>query len=109
MALPTKADLGGSLTEKRCDVDEIDEFPSISYIVFPQWPSLTFAKAKKNEFPWHVGLVGPEETKPWCGSALINDRWLLTAAHCLYDGCHPMESQKLNVREPEEQLFRDRP
>jgi trypsin len=35
-----------------------------------------------NEYPWLVGLTSPGSNKPFCGGTLINDRWVLTAAHC---------------------------
>ena len=39
-----------------------------------------------NEFPWQVALVVTGTRKPFCGGALINDRFILTGKH-FYDLC----------------------
>ena len=35
-----------------------------------------------NEYPWQVGLVNTGGNRPWCGGTVINNQWVMTAAHC---------------------------
>lgn len=35
-----------------------------------------------NEYPWQVALVSTRSSSVFCGGTLINDRFVLTAAHC---------------------------
>ena len=37
---------------------------------------------KKGEFPWLVAIVEAQTRQPFCGGSIINDRFILTAAHC---------------------------
>jgi len=38
--------------------------------------------ATAGEFPWQAGLVSPGGTRTFCGGSVINNRYVLTAAHC---------------------------
>ncbi|GFO33011.1 serine protease [Plakobranchus ocellatus] len=37
-------------------------------------------EAQRHEFPWQVSLM--HNGQHWCGGTLIDDQWVLTAAHC---------------------------
>ncbi len=42
--------------------------------------------ADANEYPWLVALIRPEVstgTGQFCGAALLSDRFVITAAHCV--------------------------
>ncbi|KAG8302157.1 hypothetical protein J6590_036045 [Homalodisca vitripennis] len=36
------------------------------------------------QFPWVVGLLDSESQRSFCGGSLINDRYVVTAAHCIH-------------------------
>ena len=44
-------------------------------------------EAAIKEFPWMVSLryLPWSYNKNWCGAALISDRWIISAFHCLQD------------------------
>jgi len=39
----------------------------------------------KNKYPWHVGIKFSNGRNYWCGGSIINDRYVMTAAHCIDD------------------------
>ena len=36
-----------------------------------------------HEFPWHAGIRNVGGDYYWCGGTLLNNQFVLTAAHCM--------------------------
>ena len=42
-------------------------------------------QAQKDSWPWQAMLVGAGGGSQYCGGSLIDENWVLTAAHCVSD------------------------
>ena len=43
-------------------------------------------EATSGSFPWQIGFYNdPSDLEIYCGGSIINENWILTAAHCLLD------------------------
>lgn len=51
--------------------------------------------AEKGQFPYQVALT--QKGKLRCGGALVHERFVLTAAHCLFDGENQVSEKGLRV------------
>lgn len=48
------------------------------------------AKAQEGAYPWHAMIWNPVANISFCGGAILNDRWIATAAHC-FDHLHKID------------------
>lgn len=51
----------------------------------------------KNKYPWMVGLKLKESDNYFCGGTLINNRYVITAAHCLSLDDKPLKAADIQV------------
>lgn len=51
--------------------------------------------SKTGESPWMAGMVAAGTRKPFCGASIINNRIILTAAHC-FKGPY-MKAKNINI------------
>lgn len=52
---------------------------------FPAGRIINGYPAIRGQFPWQVGIrlrISDTESRQHCGGTVINDRWIITAAHC---------------------------
>ncbi|XP_015273456.1 PREDICTED: coagulation factor IX [Gekko japonicus] len=54
--------------------------------------------SKKGEVPWQVHVLNNEQ-KGFCGGSIINENWIVTAAHCIAAGPHTIVAGELHTEE----------
>ncbi|XP_020278698.1 transmembrane protease serine 9-like [Pseudomyrmex gracilis] len=52
--------------------------------ISPSWPRIIGGQeVSENEFPWMAGIISVNQSRLICGASIINDRYVITAAHCV--------------------------
>ncbi|KAM0734718.1 Clotting factor G beta subunit [Formica fusca] len=62
-----------------CECGKRNVFSSSSRIIGGQ-------EVSENEYPWMAGIISVNRSRVICGASIINDRYVLTAAHCIVYG-----------------------
>ncbi|XP_077165509.1 coagulation factor IX [Paroedura picta] len=57
--------------------------------------------SKKGEVPWQVYVLDSEQ-KGFCGGSIINENWIVTAAHCIESGPHTIVAGELRREEDDQ-------
>ncbi|XP_037793037.1 trypsin-1-like [Penaeus monodon] len=47
-----------------------------------------------HKYPWHIGLKYENGASYWCGGSIINNQYVMTAAHCFFDKYGNRESDE---------------
>ncbi|XP_059475791.1 phenoloxidase-activating factor 2-like [Neocloeon triangulifer] len=55
-------------------------------------------QARQGEWPWHVAVLEKPDDLYVCGGSLLDESWVLTAAHCVDDYVGGSGESKLKVR-----------
>lgn len=75
-AKPTSSTGTGSITDGKCGVTKYDLAYEDNRIVGGK-------TAKQGQFPWQVQVQ--KYNSHWCGGTLLDDQWVVSAAHCFED------------------------
>lgn len=62
----------------------LSKFKDAGEMVLPSPSIVGGIEARPHEFPWQVSLKIEANKRQFCGGSLINDRWVLTAARCVF-------------------------
>ncbi|CAB3362070.1 Hypothetical predicted protein [Cloeon dipterum] len=58
----------------------------------------TIGEARQGEWPWHVAILEKPDDLYVCGGSLLDESWVLTAAHCVDDYLGKSSEGTLKVR-----------
>ena len=55
------------------------------------------AEAEPNSWPWMVSLRNRANGQHFCGGSIIDETWIITAAHCLRDGADELRPENIKI------------
>ncbi|XP_050414425.1 uncharacterized protein LOC126828601 isoform X1 [Patella vulgata] len=72
-----------TLTIKETGHNEFCGRPVVSASIEDKFRIASGREAKDGSAPWHVTIIENTHGTAYCGGSLINENWVLTAAHCV--------------------------
>lgn len=61
----------------------LSKYPDAGDMVLPKKEIVGGQQARAHEFPWQTSMRRKSTNSHFCGGSIINNRWIITASHCM--------------------------